>query len=306
MPAHSRLLIWLRSLRPGTLPLAAISIIQGSALAAHKQAFIPRIALFALLTATLLQILSNLANDYGDAIRGSDNTKRIGPWRGMQTGAITAAQMRRALWLCGVACVISGSLLIAFSCSGPGNILGFVLLGLLAITAALGYTLGRHAYGYFGLGDLSVLIFFGWVGVVGSYYLQTGHFDAKILLPATASGLFATAVLNINNLRDIESDALAGKRTLAVRLGPVRARRYHAVLLFAATLCLVLFSAAYLIGWSRWLFLLALPPLYFQARKILSEHSTQAMQPMLPKTVQAVILLQLLFAIGIVMSRTTL
>lgn len=211
---------WLESLRPRTLPLAFASIVTGSALAVWLGSFKPAVALLALLTAGLLQILSNLANDYGDAIKGSDTEERIGPLRGMQKGMITRHQMKIALIITVSLTIISGIALIAVACEKPSDILGFLVLGLMAIVAAITYTVGRKPYGYMGLGDISVLVFFGWLSVAGTYYLQAGHFDSIVMLPATACGLLATAVLNINNLRDIENDKANGKNTLAVRLGP--------------------------------------------------------------------------------------
>ncbi|MDW9425157.1 1,4-dihydroxy-2-naphthoate polyprenyltransferase, partial [Yersinia enterocolitica] len=237
---------WLESLRPRTLPLAFASIVTGSALAVWLDSFKPAVALLALLTAGLLQILSNLANDYGDAIKGSDTEERIGPLRGMQKGIITRHQMKVALIITVSLTVISGIALIAVACEKPSDVLGFLLLGLMAIVAAITYTVGSKPYGYMGLGDISVLVFFGWLSVAGTYYLQAGHFDSIVMLPATACGLLATAVLNINNLRDIENDKANGKNTLAVRLGPVVARYYHALLIVAAIFCLTLFNILYL------------------------------------------------------------
>ncbi|MDR2011705.1 MAG: 1,4-dihydroxy-2-naphthoate polyprenyltransferase [Rhodanobacter sp.] len=296
---HTRTRVWLHSLRPRTLPLSCAAIVSGSALAVWQHGFSLGVALLALATATLLQILSNLANDYGDVRKGADTVRRIGPLRGLHTGAITLMQMRRALWLCGLLAALCGCALIAIAVRDPGAIAAFALLGLLSIAAALGYTLGRHAYGYLGLGDAAVLVFFGWVGVAGSYALQTGHLDAIVFWPATASGLLAAAVLNINNLRDIESDPLAGKKTLAVRLGPQGARRYHVLLLAGALLCLALFAAFVLQHWSGWLFLLSVPSWIRLALQVLREPSTQAMQPLLASTVRAVLLAHLLFVVGL-------
>jgi 1,4-dihydroxy-2-naphthoate octaprenyltransferase len=296
---RARAAAWLRSLRPRTLLLSAVAVAQGCALAAWRGAFDPAVAALTLLTALLLQILCNLANDYGDVRKGSDGPARIGPRRGLHTGAITLAQMRAALWLCGGLCLACGAALIAHATRTPGAALLFVLLGLLSIAAALGYTLGRHAYGYLGLGDLSVLVFFGWTGVAGSYALQTGGIDALVFWPASACGLFAVAVLNINNLRDIDTDAQAGKKTLAVRLGPWRARCYHAALLALALLCLAAFAALALRGWGRWLFLLALPALAAQARRVYIRRAPEAMRPMLAATVRAALLTQLLFMAGL-------
>lgn len=228
---------WLESLRPRTLPLTFASIVVGSAIAAWHNSLKPGVALLVLLTAGLLQILSNLANDYGDAAKGSDKEDRIGPLRGMQKGMITQAQMKQALVITVMLNAIAGGSLIAVACEQPSDIIGFLMLGVLSIIAAITYTVGTKPYGYLGLGDVSVLVFFGWLSVAGTYYLQTHSFNNMVMLPATACGLLATAVLNINNLRDIDSDRANGKNTLAVQLGPQRARVYHVLLLSSAVLC---------------------------------------------------------------------
>lgn len=293
---------WLESLRLRTLPLAFASIINGSALAYWQGHFAAGIALLTLLTAALLQILSNLANDYGDAQKGSDTPERIGPLRGMQKGVINLRQMRSAL-VVAVACTLfCGIALVAIACTSLSDMLGFIALGAMAIVAAIAYTVGKKPYGYLGLGDLAVLIFFGWLGVNGSQYLQSHSIQLHDLLPATACGLLAAAVLNVNNLRDIESDHQNGKFTLAVRLGPARARRYHAGLLTAALLCLALFALVAVQTAGSWLFLLATPLIYRQARYILRESSPLAMRPMLEKTVKMALLVNVLFASGLLLS----
>ena len=230
----SRTQAWLESLRPKTLPLAFAAIIVGTTLAWWQGHFDPLVAGLALVTAGLLQILSNLANDYGDAVKGSDKPDRIGPLRGMQKGVITQAQMKRALIITVVLICLSGLALVTVASKTTSDFIGFLVLGLLAIIAAITYTVGTRPYGYIGLGDISVLVFFGWLSVMGSWYLQAHTVIPALFLPATACGLLATAVLNINNLRDIDSDRENGKNTLAVRLGPVNARRYHAFLLIGA------------------------------------------------------------------------
>jgi len=294
--------VWLRSLRLNAVPLSIVAVAQGCALAAWRGVFDPVAAALALLTAMLLQVLCNLANDYGDVHKGSDGPGRLGPQRGLQTGAITPAQMRAALWLCTGLCLASGAALIALAVRTPGATVLFALLGLGCIAAALGYTLGRHAYGYLGLGDLSVLIFFGWTGVAGSYALQTGAVDALVFWPASACGLFAMAVLNINNLRDIDTDARSAKRTLAVRLGPRLARCYHVALLTLAPACLAVFAALALHGWSRWLFVLTLPWLALQARRVYTNRAPEAMRPMLAPTIGAAMLTQLLFIASLMLA----
>lgn len=293
---------WLESLRPRTLPLAFASIVCGSALAYWQGVFDPAVALLALLTAGLLQILSNLANDYGDAVKGSDKEDRIGPLRGMQKGVITQAQMKRALIVTVVLICLSGLSLVAVACRTPADFIGFLILGLLSIVAAITYTVGTRPYGYMGLGDISVLVFFGWLSVAGSWYLQAHMLAPLVFLPATACGLLATAVLNINNLRDIDSDRENGKNTLAVRLGPVLARRYHVCLLMGSLLCLAVFNLVWLKSLWGWLFVLAAPLLVKQAMYVLREREPVAMRPMLERTVKAALLINLLFAVGVVIS----
>ncbi|MCE9890697.1 1,4-dihydroxy-2-naphthoate polyprenyltransferase [Kluyvera intermedia] len=300
----SRTQAWLESLRPKTLPLACAAIIVGTALAWWQGHFDPAVAVLSLITASLLQILSNLANDYGDAVKGSDKPDRIGPLRGMQKGVITQEQMKRALMITVALICLFGLALLFTAYQTLGDFIGFLVLGLLAIIAAITYTVGTRPYGYIGLGDVSVLIFFGWLSVIGSWYLQAHSLSSAIILPATACGLLATAVLNINNLRDIDSDRENGKNTLAVRLGPINARRYHVCLLMGTLVCLALFNLFTLHSLWGWLFVLAAPLLVKQARYVMRELSPQAMPPMLERTVKGALLTNLLFVIGIVLSKT--
>lgn len=295
---------WLESLRPKTLPLAFAAIVVGTVLAWWQGYFDPLVAALALITAGLLQILSNLANDYGDAIKGSDKPDRIGPLRGMQKGAISLGQMKRALIVVIVLSCVSGLGLVSAATQTMADFVGFLALGGLSIIAAITYTVGKRPYGYQGLGDISVLTFFGWISVMGSWYLQAHTLIPAIFLPATACGLLATAVLNINNLRDIDSDRENGKHTLVVRLGPVNARRYHAGLLAGALLCFALFNLISLHSLWGWLFLLAAPLLFKQASYVLRERDPRAMPPMLERTVKGALLTNLLFVLGIILSKT--
>ncbi|MDR1890100.1 MAG: 1,4-dihydroxy-2-naphthoate polyprenyltransferase [Zoogloeaceae bacterium] len=298
----ARVRIWIETTRPATLPLSFASILTGSALAAWRGGFNLSTTLLALLTAVSLQILSNFANDYGDAIRGSDGKERLGPLRGMQKGLITRLEMRRALWICLGCCILIGSALVWNACQSVNDIIGFLFLGLLAIAAAITYTVGKNPYGYLGLGDLSVLMFFGWLGVSGSYHLQTHAFDMSILLPASGCGLLATAVLNINNLRDLDADRKSGKRTLALRLGPLRARYYHIALLATALLCLSLYALFELKSLNGWLFLLAAPLLAHQGWMVLHAPNGAALRPLLKNTLRGALLTCTLFAAGAAMS----
>ena len=302
-PAISRTQALLESLRPKTLPLGVIAIITGSALAYWTGHFKFPVALLALITTGILQILSNLANDYGDAVKGTDTEARLGPLRGMQKGVITAAQMKKALILTVTLACLFWLALIIVACEKPEDIIGFLGLGVAAIIAAITYTVGKKPYGYLGLGDISVLIFFGWLSVIGTYYLQAGFFSPLTILPATACGLLSVAVLNINNMRDIENDILTGKNTLAVRLGPLKSRYYHATVITVAFLCLVLFTLLYLHGWYSWLFLLSAPVLFMHIRRVLGDMTATGMRPLLEQMVKAALLVNILFSAGLICQR---
>ncbi len=221
----------------------------------------------------------------------------------MQKGVITQQEMKRALIITVVLICLSGLALVAVACHTLADFVGFLILGGLSIIAAITYTVGNRPYGYIGLGDISVLVFFGWLSVMGSWYLQAHTLIPALILPATACGLLATAVLNINNLRDINSDRENGKNTLVVRLGAVNARRYHACLLMGSLVCLALFNLFSLHSLWGWLFLLAAPLLVKQARYVMREMDPVAMRPMLERTVKGALLTNLLFVLGIFLSQ---
>jgi len=233
----NKLSIWISALRLRTLPLAGASIILAAGLALQAQIFDPLIFALSLSTALLLQILSNLANDYGDALSGADNDTRVGPERAMQSGSISHAAMKKAIIFTTLLCLFSGlSLLIVALGKDLVSWLLFIFFGLLAIIAAITYTMGKLPYGYRALGDLSVFIFFGLLGVVGSYYLYAQTFNLWLLLPACSIGMLSAAVLNINNMRDMHSDKAANKTTLVVLWGRKSAFIYHLLLVFTAPL----------------------------------------------------------------------
>ncbi|MCS6968197.1 MAG: 1,4-dihydroxy-2-naphthoate polyprenyltransferase [Cytophagales bacterium] len=254
---------WIEAFRLRTLPLALSSVLLGNWLAAAEGAFRWSVFLLTALTTLLLQILSNLANDYGDAVHGADLVKeRKGPARAVQSGKISRSAMKRAILVCSLLALLSGLALLFISLGTQNPIFWiFLLTGLVAIAAAITYTVGAHPYGYAGLGDLAVLIFFGWVGVIGAYYLQTLHFTPTLFLPATACGLLAVAVLNINNIRDIESDKKAGKRSLPVRIGVENAVLYHWLLLLGAIVCCIAYALLLNKGFYPLLFMGATPSL---------------------------------------------
>lgn len=294
--------MWVETARPKTLPLAAASIIMGGALAYWDKQFSWQITLLCLITTLLLQILSNFANDYGDHQKGSDTTERIGPLRGIQKGMISAAQLKKGLIVVTLASLFSGFLLIAVSYESYVDLLGFVLLGGLAILAAITYTVGSKPYGYMGLGDISVLLFFGILGVCGTYYLQTHQLNLMILLPALATGLFATAVLNINNLRDIEQDRKVGKNTLAVRLGARNGRIYHCVLLGIGGLCYLIFAFMHFQHLSGFFFLLSSPLLLKHSMFVYRSQNPLLLRPMLGQMSMLALLTNLLFSFGLLLN----
>ncbi|HDR1131392.1 1,4-dihydroxy-2-naphthoate polyprenyltransferase [Pasteurella multocida] len=293
---------WVETARPKTLPLAIASIITGASLACWSGKFSWTITVWCLITTVLLQILSNFANDYGDHQKGSDTADRIGPLRAIQQGEISASQLKKGLIVVALASLCSGAILIIVAYQSLADLLAFSLLGLLAVVAAITYTVGAKPYGYMGLGDLSVLLFFGLLGVGGSYYLQTQQLNLAILLPAFASGLLASAVLNINNLRDIEQDSQVGKNTLAVRLGSEKGRIYHACLLLVAILCYLIFTLCYVQKLTGFIFLLALPLFVKHALFVYQNKSPLQLRPMLAQMSLLALLINLLFSLGLLIS----
>lgn len=212
---------WIEAARPRTLPLAISSILLGNFLAYAAGKFSFLTASLAILTTLLLQILSNFANDLGDSKNGVDNKNRKVALRAVQTGKISASEMKNAVIIAASLSFISGISLLYFALqfAKPQTIITFVILGIFAILAAIAYTVGKRPYGYMGLGDISVFIFFGWVGTFGTYYLQTEVLNYYILIPASGCGFLSVAVLNLNNLRDLENDRKTGKLSIPVRIG---------------------------------------------------------------------------------------
>lgn len=291
--------LWWQAMRPRTLVLAVAGTGLGLLLAAGDGSFRWLTALLTVLTAVLLQVLSNLANDYGDSRHGADSAGRVGPERAVQSGRVSRQTMLRAMLLSAFLAGAAGLLLVRLALGPAGWFWAglFLLLGLLAIWAAIAYTATDRPYGYHGLGDVMVFVFFGLVAVVGSHFLQTLAFDAWILLPASAAGLLAVAVLNVNNLRDLDSDRSAGKRTVPVRLGLKWARIYHLLLLDGA---LLLALIAALLDWRSWwqlLFLLVVP-LFVAHGQALLEREGAELDPLLKQMALGALAFSLLFGLG--------
>ncbi len=234
---------WISAMRLRTLPLSLSWIIMGSAVAYYQGYWDSLIFILAIVTTILFQIVSNLANDLGDGLKGTDNKDRVGPERMVQSGAISPKQMKTAVILTSVLSFIAAGTLIYFGAQNMPNSIAwfYVALALLCILAAITYTVGKRAYGYHGMGDLMVLIFFGFVSVLGIYSLYSKDFDLKLMLPALTIGLLSTAVLNLNNMRDYSNDAKSGKNTLVVKMGPNLAKLYHATLIVFAISSLGIF-----------------------------------------------------------------
>jgi 1,4-dihydroxy-2-naphthoate polyprenyltransferase len=290
-------------MRLRTLPLALSSIILASLLAYSNGIFRLEIMLMAILTTVLLQVLSNLANDYGDGVKGTDNEQRIGPQRALQSGIIQSNEMKWAVIVFAIAAFSSGLVLIFMGLKNAplSHIVFFIVLGLAAVWAAVQYTVGKRAYGYRGLGDVFVLIFFGWVGVVGSYYMHGTSLYPSLFLPATSIGLLSMAVLNLNNMRDRESDIQANKITLAVRLGFEKAKVYHYLLLGGTLVCAISYSSLH--GASTWtyLYLLVIPILILMARKVAQIQNPRDFDPMLKQTALTTLLFAVLFGLGFIL-----
>ncbi|OCL24741.1 1,4-dihydroxy-2-naphthoate octaprenyltransferase [Gilliamella sp. wkB72] len=293
---------WIISLRPKTLVLSLSAILMGNSLAYWQRSFDPLIMLLSIITASLLQILSNLANDYGDAIKGSDQQNLTGHKRGLQLGLITLNQLKIALWITVLLCITSGLGLLILACNNYRQLLIFVLLGLCSIIAAITYTMGKKPYGYIGLGDFSVLIFFGLVGVIGSDYLQTKVLSTRLILPAIASGLLAVGVLNINNLRDYESDKQHHKRTLIVLIGKTYGCCYHLLLLILSLCLFSLFAYQNLHTFWSGLFLLTLPLYIKHINSVFKFKTVNDAAPLLIQMVKLALLTNLLYCLGIILS----
>lgn len=287
--------IWLHASRLRTLPLATASIALGSFLAAAEKSFNLKVAALCFATAVLLQILSNLANDYGDSQHGADNAHRQGPERAVQSGKISKAAMRNALVIFTGLCLLCGYILI------KDESIYFHAAGIAAIIAAVTYTVGPRPFGYAGLGDIFVLLFFGIIGVFGSYYLQTHHLNRLILLPALSCGLFCVAVLNINNIRDFQSDKLAGKRTIPVRLGESNARVYHWLLLIAAFTCALLFTILNFRSIYQLMFFITIPLILKNGFGISLKVDAREIDPYLKQMAIITLLFSFSFGIGILL-----
>ena len=296
---------WIHAFRLRTLPLALSSIAMGAFLAVFFNAFRWDISLLAALTTIFLQVLSNLANDYGDAQKGTDNQKRIGPERTVQSGKISVFAMRLAIIIFIGLSLISGIVLISHGTQGMDLRVGilFLVLGISAIAAAILYTVGKKAYGYSGLGDLFVFLFFGLLAVLGTFFLNTQFLRWDIWLPAASLGFLSTGVLNLNNLRDIENDLSSGKITIAVRLGIKRAKYYHFLLMALALISALVFNLMNLRNWLSLLWLLPIIPIFaIDLIKIAKIEDLKLLDPFLKKLALKTLLFVIIYGVCLVFS----
>lgn len=257
---------WIEAFRLRTLPLSIAGILTGSICALLDGYWSWKIFTLALSTTLLFQILSNLANDLGDSLKGADNEGRIGPMRSVQSGKISQGAMKRAVILCSVLSLVSAGWLIYFGAQNlnPKAIYAYISLAFASVIAAITYTIGKKAYGYSGLGDFFVFVFFGLVSVMGVYPLFSDELPYELALPAITIGLLSTAVLNLNNMRDQENDRVVGKRTLVVKMGPGTAKAYHYSLFLFAFICWV----AYLFIKQHWFGFISLIPFILFAKHL--------------------------------------
>jgi 1,4-dihydroxy-2-naphthoate octaprenyltransferase len=279
----NRVKIWLKAFRLRTLPLSLSGIILGSFAAKADGYWSTSIFLLSLLTTILFQVLSNLANDLGDFQKGTDNENRVGPARSTQTGEITPGQMQKAVLLFTVLSIVSTLALLNSAKDNltADKILFYAILGAASIAAAIMYTMGKKAYGYNGLGDLMVFVFFGLVSFLGVYGLYAPKFELWNLWGAAGIGLLSTAVLNLNNLRDHENDAVANKRTMVVQMGFEKAKLYHISLILFASAAFTMFFSAYS-GWA-FLPLLFCVPLFLHLEKVYKCEEPKLLDPELKK-----------------------
>ncbi|GAB4377503.1 MAG: 1,4-dihydroxy-2-naphthoate polyprenyltransferase [Salibacteraceae bacterium] len=289
---------WIGAMRLRTLPLAAACTITGACLARWEGTFDSLVFVLTLLTTLLLQITSNLANDYGDFSHGVDNDSRVGPKRTLQSGLISPKEMRLAIICFGVLSFALGCALLYVARVSLLAKLVLLLLGLGAIYASVRYTTGSKPYGYRAMGDLAVFMFFGLVGVFGSYYLQTGRVQPDIFLPAAAVGFMSVAVLNINNIRDMQADSNAGKLTLAVLLGGKGSRIYHTLILSLSIAAMLIYSVQNFSTALNWLWVLVLPLMVVNALLVWLRQPAK-LDPLLKQMALTTFLFSVLLCLGL-------
>ena len=291
---------WISTFRLKTLPLSISGIITGSFIASSEGFFDLEILLLSLSTTLFLQILSNVANDYGDGIKGTDKN-RIGDRRAVSSGDISPSKMLKAVILFAILSLASGISLLWFSFGKEYFLesIVFLLIGISAIAAAMRYTMGSNPYGYAGLGDLFVFIFFGVISVMGTYFLFTKELNIEILLPATSIGLLSVGVLNLNNLRDYTNDLRHGKRTLVVKIGVGNSKLYHELITMFAIVSAVVYSSLNYNGIVQSIFLIVIIPIIMHVKRVVNNEDPKELEPELKKLALITLAFSILFGGGI-------
>ena len=288
----------LSSMRLRTLPLSTGGVLLGILLATADYKVDVWVAALIVLTTVCLQILSNLSNELGDVLHGTDTADRKGPQYGLNSGALTVGEMKVLIGLFVVLCLVSGTAmtLLSFGTLWDLTPILVLLLGASAIMAAMKYTLGRAPYGYRGLGDFYVFLFFGLVAVLGAYFVACHAFFARLLLPGAAVGCFAVGVLNVNNIRDMETDA-ANRVTVAIRLGERKAKIYQTVLIVLGWALMLVYCQLRIFSWWHYLFVLTLPSFIMHLRGVW-RNTGRSLDPMLPLLVMSTFMFCLLAGTG--------
>lgn len=292
-----KLKAWIAAARLRTLPLSVSGIIVGSAIAKNNSLFQPEIFWLAILTTIGFQVLSNFANDYGDGIKGVDD-HREGEKRMVASGLISAKQMKYGIIMTAFLTLSITVILIytAFGWKDFFNSLLFFLLGIISIVAALKYTIGDNAYGYLGLGDIFVFLFFGILSVLGSNYLFTQVIKWDVLLPASSIGLFSMSVLNLNNMRDIENDTKNNKKTLAVSIGFLNAKKYHYGIVILAIVLALAYTLKNFQSISQFIYVIAFIPLLFNLVTVYKNKDPKLLDGELKKVALSTFVYSLLFS----------
>lgn len=289
---------WVLAARPATLTAAIVPVLVGTAVAHHLGEVRKGPALAALLGSMLLQITSNLANDVFDHEKGADTEERLGPTRAVQAGLLSGRAVRTGMMVT-IALAVAVGLYLTAMAGWP-----IVVIGIASIIAGLAYTGGPYPLGYHGLGDVFVMLFFGFVAVCGTVFVETGNVPALAVLAAIPVGSIATCILVVNNLRDRHTDVKAGKRTLAVRFGRGGALAEYAILMFAAYAIPVAMAAIH--GSAALLLpLLSLPVAALLFRRVASTEG-RALNPLLASTAKLLLIYGALFAAGLALSRPLL
>ena len=286
------------SMRLRTLPLSTGGVLLGILLATADYKVDPRVAVLIVLTTVCLQILSNLSNELGDVLHGTDTADRKGPQYGLNGGVLTIGEMKGLIGLFVALCIVSGTAmtLLSFGTLWDMTSILVLLLGAAAIMGAMKYTLGRNPYGYRGLGDFYVFLFFGLVAVLGGYFVACHTLFWRLLLPGAAIGCFSIGVLNVNNIRDMETDA-ANRVTVAIRLGERNAKIYQTVLVVLGWILMLVYCRLRMFSWWHYLFVVTLPLFILHLRGVW-RRSGRALDPMLPLLVISTFLFCLLAGLG--------